>query len=110
MEELNRKLYHNILINLLIILSGVIPIIILFSVIQDVWGMVVPQYTIPVWRWIIFCLNCMFSVIYMLPTLIVRSKWKYIFWIINIFVSWTIIGWILLLVLSMYLNKLVVDN
>lgn len=110
LKNLNQQTTSTIWIDIAIFASGILPSIILWLTSQVMLQRVLPEYsvsTLNVMLLIVISLAIIVtSALYMLPTLIIHSKWKYVIWGINVFFSWTGIGWVFLLVASFVLNSI----
>lgn len=117
---LNQRTRTTWWINILIVLAGLIPSLILLSIITLFVG-ISQEYvghsfyniglaTITGTLVGLFAslstalVSLIFSIFYMLPTLITKSRWKYIILGLNVFLSWTGVAWLALLLLAIVLN------
>lgn len=93
---------HGTWLNYLILLVG--PIF-LFIVLSAVSALLEIDFGIAATGIGFIIILYLISTLYYLPTLISYSLWKYVIFILNIFFSWTIIGWIVLLILAIVTNS-----
>lgn len=108
-SSLNEKVVWAWWIDIIVFLTGVIPTLLTWLVVQKFVNYIHPIDTfssINIMIGILLILLSLLSVIiYMLPTLIVRSRWKFIIWILNLSFSWTGIGWITLCIGAFICNS-----
>ena len=106
---LNKKSIHTFWIDLFIVLSGVLPTIVMWLTVQLGIEKIFPNYALSNISISLLVgmslLGLMSTIIYMLPTFIVHSRWKYLIWALNLTLSWTGIGWFILLIIAFILNN-----
>lgn len=119
-DYLNQRTKMAWWINLLIILIGFIPSLLVISAFGILLNLVNSQDKFNILLFssysstilgiisIILLLLAGFitSTIYMLPTLIIKTRWKYIVLGLNLVLSWTGIAWIGLLIFAIILNHI----
>ncbi|WP_040978379.1 hypothetical protein [Oceanobacillus jeddahense] len=97
------------MLNILIILFGSIPIIplLLFLATLGIGSDIITIVRLAVsgLGFIMAIISVIFNAIYYLSTLIYYSNWKPIILLLNFFISWTILGWFLLLLIAHMSNK-----
>lgn len=113
LNNLNFKCKKTFLLDGLIIVSGFIPTVMTWLFVHMIFSTILPTYHVSqlslLWIFCLALISLTSTVIYMLPTLIIHTRWKYIIWILNITISWTGLGWISLFILAFILNSVAVD-
>lgn len=114
LNNLNLKCKTTFLLDVLIVLSGFIPTVMTWIFIHMLFSDFVPAYHFSqfslLWILALSIMSVTTTVVYMLPTLIIHTRWKYIIWILNITISWTGLAWIILFIGSFILNSVAVDS
>lgn len=108
--NLNKRSNSTIWVDIAIFASGILPSVAMWLASQVVIQRALPQYQVSslnILLLLVISLTVLVSsALYMLPTLIIHSKWKYVVWGINVFFSWTGIGWVCLLIFAFVLNSI----
>lgn len=114
LNTLNRVIVNPKWINIAIFASGFLPCLTMWLTGQIAIQHAVPQFHISELNILLMAtitvIVTFISWIYMLPTLLIHSRWKYLVWGFNVCFSWTGIGWGLLLMLSFVLNSITIDK
>lgn len=112
LKKLNEKTTKTLWVDVVILLSGIVPTVLSWIIFQIIFQKFVPDYDLTglsIVAVIMLSIIAICSVVvYMLPTLIIHSRWKYVVWGLNLVISWTGLGWLLLLLLSAVLNSIAV--
>lgn len=94
---------HGGIFNGIFLILGMLPIWVIYSFFANYLNAQGIGYTLAVILFFGFIVDC----IYYLPTLLYNASFggKLLIWILNTFFSWTVIGWIILLILTHNHNK-----
>ncbi|MFD1415361.1 zinc-ribbon domain-containing protein [Oceanobacillus jeddahense] len=96
-------------LNIIIILFGTLPLLIVGAILFNIgimtdflegFDVFLSSFGVGV----VF-ISVLLNLIYYLPTLLCYSEWKWLIFILNLFFSWTIFGWFILLVVGLMSNK-----
>jgi len=114
LHQLNERTTTTLWVDVFIVLSGIVPTIFSGLLIQVLLQRIVPEYSWTGLNTIAIIIAGFVTVssvvVYMLPTLIIHSRWKYIVWGLNLAFCWTGIGWVALLTLAFVLNSIAVTT
>lgn len=117
-QKLFKPVRFNWLINLIIIICGMIPMFLSGMILYITMQFFMPELSGELASWVSYLRMIMMGmtlwkaagaiaafIAYLLPTLLVRSRWKYFMWILNVGIAWTGLGWLMLVILALLLNS-----